>query len=616
MTDRPTQAWWGKQEHLELTRKGTELCGPCPHCGGDDRFHVRADGIFGCRVCGTFREILDAAGWVNGAGPRQKTRSSDNMIVDTLLANLGHQDRVDSWMYRTVAGERVNVMRKRGKGTRPWRDPKGVSGPYRPFSGYLHGPVVIGEGERACDALRAAGVNATCWIGGASSWQQTDWTDIAGRRVAIWPDADLVGEQAATGLKLLLEGIGCDVRTVDIPENVEPGWDAADTDKMTVIRLCEAALSDYINPEIFPEPINFDEPRPLDYVIDKILERGSLSVLFGRPGAGKSTLALAEAVSIAAGKDLLGLDPDIEAGKVGLYWPDEGARNAIRKIRGICAMYKLDIEQVRKNLFFIGGEGFPITANAGNIDALATQIIAMYSGFSALYIDSMAAFGPDIESDNSDATRVMRGLERVAEQTQCAIRLLHHSRKGPPGVPVVTGMEEARGASAVLGRASIVEQIIIRQVGSDRILSIGGPESDLKYRNTPAPERRLYKIISVDIDGEKYQPGVIWPTEEVDDTRLSQIMLPEAIMEAQARMLKLPDEQLRQSSRSSGWAGIGLAKILDMDIGEGLPRAKCSESQLQHRSQITQLLHDWTLAGLLTIEERPDVNRHMRKTYQ
>ena len=27
-----------------------ELCGPCPQCGGDDRFHVKAD-LFMCRHC-------------------------------------------------------------------------------------------------------------------------------------------------------------------------------------------------------------------------------------------------------------------------------------------------------------------------------------------------------------------------------------------------------------------------------------------------------------------------------------------------------------------------------------------------------------------------------------
>ena len=57
---------------LGLRRRGSEWVGPCPRCGGTDRFHVRADGVFGCRVCGEddnaglYRAIMDACGYDSG----------------------------------------------------------------------------------------------------------------------------------------------------------------------------------------------------------------------------------------------------------------------------------------------------------------------------------------------------------------------------------------------------------------------------------------------------------------------------------------------------------------------------------------------------------------------
>ena len=39
---------------LELTRVGREWIGPCPLCGGEDRFHVRDSewrAVVGCRGC-------------------------------------------------------------------------------------------------------------------------------------------------------------------------------------------------------------------------------------------------------------------------------------------------------------------------------------------------------------------------------------------------------------------------------------------------------------------------------------------------------------------------------------------------------------------------------------
>lgn len=66
---KPDLAWWeAQQERLGLKRVGGELHGPCPVCGGTDRFRVNERGVF-CRQCAPtasaagLRAILDAAGW-------------------------------------------------------------------------------------------------------------------------------------------------------------------------------------------------------------------------------------------------------------------------------------------------------------------------------------------------------------------------------------------------------------------------------------------------------------------------------------------------------------------------------------------------------------------------
>lgn len=49
----PTAADW--VERLDPRREGKEWKGPCPLCGGDDRFHVgekpNGEALVGCRVC-------------------------------------------------------------------------------------------------------------------------------------------------------------------------------------------------------------------------------------------------------------------------------------------------------------------------------------------------------------------------------------------------------------------------------------------------------------------------------------------------------------------------------------------------------------------------------------
>ena len=61
MVDHRSLNWWLKR-WPKLKKIGSEYKGPCPNCGGKDRFWVRKDGIFNCRQCGEYRKILEAVG--------------------------------------------------------------------------------------------------------------------------------------------------------------------------------------------------------------------------------------------------------------------------------------------------------------------------------------------------------------------------------------------------------------------------------------------------------------------------------------------------------------------------------------------------------------------------
>lgn len=65
------------EAHGNLKRSGREWKGPCPVCGGEDRFYVLPDGYFYCRQClpdsgnfARFMEILKVLGFVEDGKPR------------------------------------------------------------------------------------------------------------------------------------------------------------------------------------------------------------------------------------------------------------------------------------------------------------------------------------------------------------------------------------------------------------------------------------------------------------------------------------------------------------------------------------------------------------------
>lgn len=95
-------------------------------------------------------------------------------------------------------------------------------------------PVVVVEGEPKCDAgRRLIGQHAVvvAWPGGAKAVRHVDWSPLAGRAVAIWPDADEPGIEAARQIADALKRVARKVAIVNPPADVPEGWDLADAER-------------------------------------------------------------------------------------------------------------------------------------------------------------------------------------------------------------------------------------------------------------------------------------------------------------------------------------------------------------------------------------------------
>lgn len=97
--------------------------------------------------------------------------------------------------------------------------------------------VLVVEGEKTADAAQkrfeAAGIGqdrlvVVSWPGGVNAVQHADWSPLAGRAVALWPDADMPGMAAAVGIGDLLLPSAKMVKLIVPPLGVEKGWDLAD----------------------------------------------------------------------------------------------------------------------------------------------------------------------------------------------------------------------------------------------------------------------------------------------------------------------------------------------------------------------------------------------------
>ncbi len=215
-----------------MVREGDEWKGPCPNPAcpegpGTDRFYIRANGKYFCRKC--CADGSDKAAFL--------------ALTESFRGKRKAKPFTRRWTHTNVRGEQVTVVRQgKGKGKRVFRDPAGIEGPFLPLGqpGKNETAVIV-EGEIARDAIRSAGYEGVCWIGGSKNWHKTDWSRLECADVVLWPDNDGTGRNAMFAIGSKLHERGMTLRMVAPPDDVKTGWDAADADHETVHRLIEAA---------------------------------------------------------------------------------------------------------------------------------------------------------------------------------------------------------------------------------------------------------------------------------------------------------------------------------------------------------------------------------------
>jgi putative DNA primase/helicase len=159
-----------------------------------------------------------------------------------------HGDATGVWAYRGAQGEILYFIARydteSGKQFAPWS--WSAAGKWTlkawPEPRPLYGvelleknpgrPVLIVEGEKACDAARALAGHVYCvvtWQGGAQAIKKTDFTPVHGRKILLWPDADQPGIDAMCKIAEQLIPHCPEVKLIEPGEDTPPGWDAADS---------------------------------------------------------------------------------------------------------------------------------------------------------------------------------------------------------------------------------------------------------------------------------------------------------------------------------------------------------------------------------------------------
>lgn len=126
------------------------------------------------------------------------------------------------------------------------------------------GTLVIVEGEKCVEHLRAAGIPAGCWLGGVDGVKKADWASLTAQKVILWPDNDDGGHKAMAHIAAVLEAAGVTVAWVDVSD-LPAKADAADLDASDCLERIRAAKVQEAVPDLDQEPEPpAAEPRTLE----------------------------------------------------------------------------------------------------------------------------------------------------------------------------------------------------------------------------------------------------------------------------------------------------------------------------------------------------------------
>ena len=173
--------------------------------------------------------------------------------------------------------------------------------------------VVRVEGEKCADALMQRGIAATTAMGGvATPLDKTDWTPLAGKTVAVWPDHDDAGARYADAVIQKLAHIWASVRRVSVPLDKPAKWDAADAvaegfDVEALLRASQpvtgttTAAAPSLDITHWRAADRFiGQPQQRRWLVEGVFPHAQAALIAAAGGFGKSFLLLALTREVAA----------------------------------------------------------------------------------------------------------------------------------------------------------------------------------------------------------------------------------------------------------------------------------------------------------------------------
>jgi hypothetical protein len=261
------------------------------------------------------------------------------------------------------------------------------------------------------------------------------------------------------------------------------------------------------------------KPRP--WIVPGYLMRRTVTVVAGPGGAGKSSLTAGWCVALALGQPMGGFAPNAPYTSL-IYNIEDDQEEQRRRFSAALRPYGRPPAAVAERIIRCGPTGVGTLLDRD----LGTGQIALTLAWQELeevlrqcrpdvvFLDPLVELHTAEENDNTALRLVIAHLRELAQRFDCAIVLVHHTRKGATAGDV----DSIRGAGSLVGAARCA--FTVTPMTEDEAEEVGVPPSkrrsyvrvdDVKGNYSPAKDADWHELLQYDLDnGEGVAAMIPW----------------------------------------------------------------------------------------------------------
>lgn len=357
-------------------------------------------------------------------------------------------------------------------------------------------------------------------------------------------------------------------------------------------------------PYRWPDPASL--PRR-QWLLGHWLLRGEVTAIIAPGGTGKSTIGNTIALSLASGQPLLGKPLHRGPQAVWIFNLEDGTDELERQLSAACAYHGIGPDDCGDRLHLDSGLVQPLCTASEDRDGftLAEEVFVQLAvtirerRIAALIVDPFVSSHAVRESSNEAIDAITKRWKRLAQETGCAVVLVHHT-------PKLRGREataeDGRGAVALRDAARVV--LPLNPMGDKEAEELGIADPALrrslvridtgKANRAPPDAATWIKLESQSLDnGDGLEPAdfvgvaTLWEKPDV----FHGLSTGHLYMVQQG----LAAGDWRESVQAKEWVGHLVARVAGL-------------SAETDKGRIKAIIRTWRKNGALAVEHRADKN--------